>query len=405
MKNGDARMCSPAVRYQSGCAHSLNGQSSGAGEKGAAENSSAYGSAHAFTSNGLSLQSTPERQRGERDRGRVLEAAGIAALTFESVKFIDLFNDWWTNHGSRTRSKFQYRTPRVITRFEKKKAREITPDAVRDFLADLRTEGLAASSINQCRTILCSVFNYAIRFEKYDKNPVSVVPQEKEPPGRDRFPEPEEIVEMIRVCEEKGDLELKAFLILAPTTGMRKGEILARKWTDIDLDSKNPSINVRITKNREPKRIQLPDIAVDALRALPSYGHHEYVFPAKANPRFQGNFKKPHAWDLGKRFRRVADAVGIKELRIHDLRHFTASTLTAEGVADNIISLLTGHKSRELRRYQHLREDLKRGTVDLIAKTLEDARRNSKDRNGTSSAHPLHTRSKTGKKGNGKDSK
>ena len=61
---------------------------------------------------------------------------------------------------------------------------------MRDFLADLRTEGLAASSINQCRTILCSVFNYAIRFEKYDKNPVSVVPQEKEPPGRDRFPEP-----------------------------------------------------------------------------------------------------------------------------------------------------------------------------------------------------------------------
>ena len=44
----------------------------------------------------------------------------FAALAFESVKFIDLFNDWWTNHGSRTRSKFQYRTPRVIARFEKK---------------------------------------------------------------------------------------------------------------------------------------------------------------------------------------------------------------------------------------------------------------------------------------------
>ena len=56
------------------------------------------------------------------------------------------------------------------------------------------------------------------------------------------------------------------------------------------------------------------------------------------------------AWDLGKRFRRVAEAAGIKQLRIHDLRHFTASTLTSAGVADNIISLLTGHKSRELRR-------------------------------------------------------
>src|SRR5215470_14608609 len=72
----------------------------------------------------------------------------FAALRFETVDFIDLFNDWWNNHGSRTRSKFQYRTPRVIDRFGKKKAREITPDAVRDFLGGLRKEGLAASSIN-----------------------------------------------------------------------------------------------------------------------------------------------------------------------------------------------------------------------------------------------------------------
>jgi integrase len=322
----------------------------------------------------------------------------FVALSFESAKFIDLFNDWWSHHGSKTRSKFQYRTPRVIARFGKKIAREINPDAVRGFLSDLREEGLAASSVNQCRTILCSVFNYAIRFEKYDKNPVSVVAQEREPPGRDRFPEPREIVDMIRVCEEKEDLELKAFLVLASTTGMRKGEILARKWGEVDLDSQNPCIYVRLTKNNEPKRIQLPDIAVGALRALPSYGHHEYVFPAKPNPRFQGNFKKPHAWDLGKRFRRVAKAAGIEALRIHDLRHFTASTLTSAGVADNIISLLTGHKSRELRRYQHLREDLKRGTVDLIARVLEEAGKNGKGQKESSSSRLLHTGPKRAKK-------
>jgi integrase len=315
----------------------------------------------------------------------------FVALTFENVRFMDLFNDWWKHHGSRTRSKFQYRTPRVLDRFGKKKAREITPNAVRDFLANLQREGLAASSINQCRTILCSVFNYAIRFERYDKNPVSVVPQAKEPPGRDRFPEPEEIVAMIRICEEKGDRELKAFLLLAPITGMRKSEILLRRWSDVDLESRNPSIYVRETKNDEPKRIQLPDITVAALRSLPSYGHHDYLFPAKPNPRFQKNFKKPHAWDLGKRFRRVARAAGIDDLRIHDLRHFTASTLTAAGVADNIISLLTGHKSRELRRYQHLRDDLKRRTVDLVAKALEEAEKNVEPQKGASTSRLLHT--------------
>jgi integrase len=72
------------------------------------------------------------------------------------------------------------------------------------------------------------------------------------------------------MCEENDDPELKAFLVLAPTTGMRKGEILSRKWSDIDLDSSNPCIYVRLTKNDEPKRIQLPDMAVTALRALPS---------------------------------------------------------------------------------------------------------------------------------------
>src|SRR3977135_632692 len=84
-----------------------------------------------------------------------------ARFSFENVKFIDLFNDWWSNHGSRTRSKFEYRTPRILSRFGKKKAREITPDAVRGFLADLRKEDFAASSINQHRTLLCRVFNYA----------------------------------------------------------------------------------------------------------------------------------------------------------------------------------------------------------------------------------------------------
>jgi len=78
---------------------------------------------------------------------------------------------------------------------------------------------------------------------------------------------------------------LKALLVLAPITGMRKGEILSRKWSDIDLDSGNPCIYVRQTKNDEPKRIQLPDMAVTALRALPSFGHHEYVFPAKPTAR------------------------------------------------------------------------------------------------------------------------
>ena len=88
----------------------------------------------------------------------------------------------------------------------------------------------------------------------------------------------------------------------------------------------------------------------------------------------------------------MAKLAGVKSLRIHDLRHFAASTLTGGGIEDNIIGLLTGHKSRELRGYQHLGEELKRKTVDLIAGVLKEAEKNGQ---GASSSRLLHGASKT----------
>jgi integrase len=112
---------------------------------------------------------------------------------------------------------------------------------------------------------------------------------------------------------------------------------------------------------------------VDTPKRLPSYRVSEYLFPAKPNPRFKADFKKPYAWDLGKRFRRVCRLIGIRsgdagELapRIHDWRHFSASVLLAKGVPDNIIAKHTGHKSKALERYKHLFPDLRHQTVQLI---------------------------------------
>jgi integrase len=55
---------------------------------------------------------------------------------------------------------------------------------------------------------------------------------------------------------------------------------------------------------------------------------------------------------------------------MHDLRHAGPTILMAQGVPDAVIRKLTGHRSRELSRYQHLSMGLKRRTVDLIAAQL-----------------------------------
>jgi len=85
-----------------------------------------------------------------------------------------------------------------------------------------------------------SVFNHAIRNRKYDENPVKAIPTFTEPPGRDRFTTPEEILKFFEKCDKLEEQELKTFVIPAATTGLRKGSILPRQYSEVFLDDKIP---------------------------------------------------------------------------------------------------------------------------------------------------------------------
>ncbi|OLE51290.1 MAG: hypothetical protein AUG51_24015 [Acidobacteria bacterium 13_1_20CM_3_53_8] len=299
----------------------------------------------------------------------VAMAINFPSRKFKNVSFKALFDYWWENHAKNRPSKFEYLISRIEKLF-KLKARYITSDSVRDFLNGLKEEKLSASSLNHYRTILNSVFNYAIRNKKYDENPVKAVATFPELPGRERFTTPEEILKLLEKCAEEGDVELKAFVIIAATTGLRKGSILPRSYADVFLDKEMPYISVGKTKNGDLIKMPLADMAVEAIKSLPSYGKDEYLFPAKPNVRFKGNFKKPHAWDLGKRFRRISGLAEINNLRIHDLRHFATTVLFMDEIPDAMIAKMTGHRSRELRKYQHLSPEFRRQTVERIAQKL-----------------------------------
>jgi integrase len=300
-------------------------------------------------------------------RTEVAEGRHFPSGKFERVLFAELLDDWWEKHGRHTRSRFEYHLPKIRERFGTRRAREINADAVEGFLDALARDGFAASSINKYRTILCSTFNFAIRRENYDHNPVRAVHQRKEPPGRDRFLEAEEFRKLIRECQ--ADPVLHAFVWIAATTGARKGEILSRKWSEITLDGSAPHLYVPRSKNGRSKRLPLAVEVIHALKRLPSYGEDEYLFPVdRGNIRFHG--KRGHLWDLRKPFQAACNRAGISNLRIHDLRHMATSILFLQGIPEAIIRKLTGHRSRELERYEHLSPGLKHQTVDLIVRVL-----------------------------------
>ena len=66
----------------------------------------------------------------------------------------------------------------------------------------------------------------------------------------------------------------------------------------------------------------------------------------------------------------ACERAGINGLRIHDLRHMATSILFLRGIPEAIIRKLTGHRSRELERYEHLSPRLKRQTVEWIAQEI-----------------------------------
>lgn len=320
------------------------------------------------------------RQILEKRKADVAMMRNFPARGFERVYFRDLAKNWWERHGKKTKSDFRYLYPRVleglqtdrsfIPGFGTDKARAVTSDRVQDFLDALRDDvngaGLSASSANHHRTIINAIFNFAIERGEYDVNPVAKVPQFREPPGRDRFPTVEDFQKLMEAC---GSLELRAFVLVLSVTTLRTSDLLMRRWNEMRLEGPHPYVYIPEEKSGNPKRVPLPSIAVEALKALPSYGIADYVFPSRPTARFPEP-KRLYRWSLGKKYRAACEKAGLVDLRAHDLRHMGASILTEQGISGDIIRKITGHRSRELERYQHLSEKLRSDTVDLIAGVL-----------------------------------
>jgi integrase len=303
---------------------------------------------------------------------------------FDTVTFAELADYWWQAHGSKTRSQFDYLYPRVLEYFTDKRAREITPDAVDAFLDHLATERkLSASSINHHRTIVNGIFNFAVKRGRFDKNPVAAVRQWQEPPGRDRIVSPAEFRMLWDKAE--GDREMRAFLALAGTTTMRKGEVLSLRWDRVHFEDAPYATLVR-TKTGHQRHVPIPQSIIKTLKALPSHCSHEYLFPSRPTARCPKP-QRPYRWDLGKQFRALAKATGIQNVCIHDLRHAGATILMTLGVPDPIVRKVTGHRSRELERYQHLTPELRAQTVNLITTELFRGKRARKERESGTYRH------------------
>jgi integrase len=172
-------------------------------------------------------------------------------------------------------------------------------------------------------------------------NPVQQITLPETAKARDRRLEGNEGECLITALSATSLWYLRPLITLAIETGMRRGELLSIRWKDVDLTAR--TIRILKTKNGHPRTIPLTPKAVEILASMERTD--ERVFPVTPNA-------VRLAWE---RLRRRA---GLKDLRLHDLRHEAVSRFFEYGLTVPEVALISGHRDpRMLSRYTHLRPE------------------------------------------------
>jgi integrase len=217
--------------------------------------------------------------------------------------------------------------------------------------AGKREKDISFRAVNLELTTLSHFFNFCIKKGYLDKNPCTGIKKLNEL-SRLKTLSDEDINKLISGSTNKLTRDLITFLIY---TGCRKGEALNLKWDDVDL--KNDVIAVKGTKTKYDRYIPISKPLKAILDGIEKSQDVLYVF--NNNGAKIGDFKRS--------FHTACRNAGLKDLRIHDLRHVFASKMVMNGTSLYITGELLGHRTTQMtKRYSHLAPDTLKKAVDDV---------------------------------------
>jgi integrase len=273
---------------------------------------------------------------------------------------------------------------RIMAALGDRPAREVTTREVEDLLRSISSTGVAPRTVNKARQLVCAIFNYGVRPSTYGlpTNPATCADRRREPDAASlAFYSPEQIEALAGALAEgahrdasrpalslaeitalaRDDAQDAELIRVAAFAGLRRGELVALRWRDVDFVGRkivvrralSGDMELRSTKSRRSREIPLPDQAATALDRLSRRGDFtgpdDYVFANRFGRRLD-----PSA--LRRRFERARDTAGLEPLRFHDLRHTYGSLLVAGGIDLPSVKAAMGHsRISTTERYLHAR--------------------------------------------------
>jgi integrase len=236
--------------------------------------------------------------------------------------------------------------------------------------------------------LLNGAIKWGVKVQLAATNPVAAVGVPPVPRSKARALAPEEIARVLHVADET---RWEPFITLAFATGMRRGELCALAWTDIDFQRATVLVERSLTETRDgaimkttktgrSRTVPLSRMAVSALRRQSAMQAADRL-RAKAGvyrddpaePLFTNEVGLRIApMDATHAYARIAKEAKVTSLRLHDARHSAATHLLVAGVDVRSVSGILGHASATttLGTYAHLVADAQRDGIDKLGDRL-----------------------------------
>jgi len=276
----------------------------------------------------------------------------------------------------------------IIPELGRRKLKELTPGDIRRLYRKMAERGLKDRSIEYAHTTLRKSLRAAVVDRLINHNPTDGVKPLKTPTGgakESRALDPDQVKALLAAASGN---RFEALYVVAIHTGLRRGELLGLKWTDVDLDAGTLAVlraldvdgTFKAPKNQASKRtLKLTTQALDALKAHKVRQNEERLQAGSRwldlNLVFPNTVGKPmNAANLYRReFQPLLEKAGLTDVgfTIHSLRHTFATTLADKGVHPSTAQKMLGHSDirMTLAIYTHATD----GMQDAATAALEEA--------------------------------
>jgi integrase len=249
--------------------------------------------------------------------------------------------------------------------------------------------GLSGSTVQKIHHVLHKALTQGMRWDLIPRNPADSV---KAPTPTPKEIHPLSALEARQLLEAAQGDRLEALYVLAIHTGIRRGELLALKWADVDLDLATVRVRRTLTrgedgrgyvvgaatKSGKGRHVRLTPRAVEALKRHRArqakekrkvgglYRDQDLVFAGEGgNPINPSNLRN-------RSFKPLLERAGLPRITFHDLRHTCASLLFQRNVHPKFVQELLGHASVAitLDTYSHMLPGMGGEAADAMGEAL-----------------------------------